>query len=108
MTENVMTETELADLRGELGQLEGQARRDVAERIKTAREWGDLKENAEYHAAKEEQGHLETRILRLRDRIVTATVVDESAAVAEGIVGLGATIEFVDEGNGRSQQFKLA
>jgi transcription elongation factor GreA len=102
-----MTQTELDELRQELERLEGEGRREIAERIKTAREWGDLKENAEYHAAKEEQAHLETRILRLRDRVVRAQVVDGAAAAAAGVAGLGATVEFVDESSGRSQIFKL-
>ena len=52
------------------------ARRDMAARILVARGHGDLKENAEYHAAKEDQAHLETRILRLRERLRNAVVVD--------------------------------
>jgi hypothetical protein len=56
----------LAALEAELHALETEGRRAIAERIKTAREWGDLKENAEYHEAKDAQAHLETKILRLR------------------------------------------
>ncbi|HEX8854855.1 MAG TPA: transcription elongation factor GreA [Thermoleophilaceae bacterium] len=107
MTEKLMTQAELDDLRGEIDRLEGEGRRQIAERIKTAREWGDLKENAEYHAAKEEQAHLETRILRLRDRLQNASVVEEGAAAAAGVAGLGATVEFVDETSGASQRFRL-
>src|SRR5450755_4254267 len=66
----------LAALKSELGQLETEARRQVAERILIARGHGDLKENAEYHAAKEDQAHLETRILRLRQRLRNAVVTD--------------------------------
>ncbi|MFL5825409.1 MAG: GreA/GreB family elongation factor [Thermoleophilaceae bacterium] len=108
MTEKVMTQAELEQLRGEIDHLEGDGRREIAERIKTAREWGDLKENAEYHAAKEEQAHLETKILRLRDRLQGAAIVEEGAAAAAGVVGLGATVEFVDETSGATQKFRLA
>ncbi len=71
-----ITEAGLAALKTELGALETVARRDIAERILVARGHGDLKENAEYHAAKEDQAHLETRILRLRERLRNAVVVD--------------------------------
>src|ERR1700759_2648226 len=64
----------LASLKAEIGQLETVRRRDIAARILTARGHGDLKENAEYHAAKEDQAHLETRILRLRQRLRQAVV----------------------------------
>ena len=56
----------LEALKAELAHLEGDARRDMAQRIMAARELGDLKENAEYHIAKEDQAHLETKIKRLR------------------------------------------
>jgi transcription elongation factor GreA len=66
----------LTALKAELGQLETVARREIAARILVARGHGDLKENAEYHAAKEEQAHLETRIQRLRGRLRGAVVVE--------------------------------
>ena len=62
----VMTAEGMKALQAELEQLETVARREIADRIKTAREWGDLKENSEYHDAKNDQAHLETKILRLR------------------------------------------
>ena len=71
-----ITEEGLAALKSELGELETTARREMADRILTARGHGDLKENAEYHAAKEDQAHLETRIQRLRERLRNAVVVD--------------------------------
>jgi transcription elongation factor GreA len=71
-----ITEAGLAALKAEIGQLETVARREVAARILEARGHGDLKENAEYHAAKEDQAHLETRILRLRQRWRNAVVVE--------------------------------
>jgi transcription elongation factor GreA len=71
----------IEELRAEIEQLEGPARLAMAARIKVAREEGDLKENAEYHVAKEDQAHLETRIKRLRERLHNAVVVevDDSA-----------------------------
>ena len=70
-----ITEEGIAALREEIEQLEGTARSEMATRIKAARELGDLKENAEYHIAKEDQAHLETKIKRLRERLRTAVVV---------------------------------
>lgn len=66
----------LTALKAELGELETVARREMAHRILTARGHGDLKENAEYHAAKDDQAHLETRIARLRQRLRSAVVVE--------------------------------
>ncbi|MBW2501366.1 MAG: transcription elongation factor GreA [Deltaproteobacteria bacterium] len=63
-------------LRKELEQLERRERHDVIRAIEVAREHGDLKENAEYHAAKERQGHIEGRILELKDKLGRAEVID--------------------------------
>ena len=66
----------LVALESELAELEGPARKEIAVRLKAARALGDLKENADYHIAKEDQAHLETRIRRLRERQKNAVVVD--------------------------------
>ncbi|UGS36612.1 GreA/GreB family elongation factor [Capillimicrobium parvum] len=101
--ENAITADGLAALQAELDELEGAGRQQIARQIKTAREWGDLKENAEYHAAKEAQAHLETRILRLRERIKNADVVE----VAGGdVVAFGSTVEVEDE-SGRRTTYRL-
>lgn len=91
----MITADGLAELREELAALEGEGRRDIAERIKTAREWGDLKENSEYHDAKNEQAHLETKIARLRERISTAVVVEHEESQS-GTVGFGSTVAVRD------------
>src|SRR5215211_7032366 len=69
----------LAALRAQIEELEGPRRRELAERIKTARELGDLSENADYHIAKDDQAHLETRIQRLRERLTGAVVVENGS-----------------------------
>jgi len=93
-----ITESGLAALKSELGELETVARRDIAARILTARGHGDLKENGEYHAAKEDQALLETRILRLRQRLRGATVV---AATSGGdVFSFARPAEIRDEGTG--------
>jgi len=104
MDDNPMTADELEALKAELEQLEGPARVDIAEQIKTARAWGDLKENAEYHAAKEAQAHLETKILRVRDRVLTATVVEPSTG---DVVEYGSTVEVEDEKTGAKHTYTL-
>jgi transcription elongation factor GreA len=94
---NMMTAEGLRELEAELAVLEGDGRREIAERIKTAREWGDLKENSEYHDAKNDQAHLETKIAKLRERISTAEVVRETGK-NDGVVGFGSTVVVRDEG----------
>ena len=64
-----LTQKQYDDLKAELAELEGPRRREVVQSIKTAREFGDLSENFEYHAAKNEQGLLEARIRTLRHRL---------------------------------------
>ncbi|HWD10352.1 MAG TPA: transcription elongation factor GreA [Solirubrobacteraceae bacterium] len=93
---NMMTAAGLLALEAELAVLEADGRREIAERIKTAREWGDLKENSEYHDAKNDQAHLETKIARLREKIADALVVEEDAAAA-GVVGFGSTVVVRDD-----------
>ena len=102
---NLTTADGLQKLEAELEALEGDGRRAIAERIKTAREWGDLKENSEYHDAKNEQAHLETKIARLRERIAGAVIVEEEAA-SSGVVGLGSTV-VVRDGDGAEQTWQI-
>jgi len=83
-------------LAAELAELEGPKRTAVVQAIKTAREHGDLSENFEYHAAKDEQGLLEARIRTLRDRLDHAVLVEETE-LASGKVGVGSTVELEDE-----------
>ena len=94
-----ITEEGLTALKAEIAELETRGRREIAARILTARGHGDLKENAEYHAAKEDQAHLETRIRRLRQRLHNAVVVD----VAQGpgaTFSFGRSAEVRDENTG--------
>ena len=100
-----ITEEGIAALREDVEQLEGPAREKMAARIKVAREEGDLKENAEYHVAKEDQAHLETKIKRLRERLRTAVVVEVDGD-AEAFA-FGRTAEVLDEGKGEVSTWTL-
>jgi transcription elongation factor GreA len=95
----------LEALKAELERLEGDARRDIAQRIKVARELGDLSENAEYHIAKEDQAHLETKIARLNERLRKARVVEEP--VDSDVVGFGSTVTLRDDGAARELTYTL-
>jgi transcription elongation factor GreA len=97
-----LTQAHKERLEAELAELEGPRRAEAVEAIKAARSFGDLSENFEYHAAKNEQGMLERRIRMLRDRLHRAVVVDESA-LAAGTVGVGTTVEIEDEHGERMQ-----
>jgi transcription elongation factor GreA len=101
-----ITAAGIEDLKAELAQLEGPARQEMAARIKVAREEGDLKENAEYHVAKEDQAHLETRIKRLQERLHNAVVVEVDAGDADSFA-FGLTAEVVDEANGNANVWTL-
>ncbi|HTZ85293.1 MAG TPA: transcription elongation factor GreA [Solirubrobacteraceae bacterium] len=102
---NMITAEGLAELQAELAALENEGRREIAERIKTAREWGDLKENSEYHDAKNDQAHLETKIARLRERINAAVVV-EAATGERGAVAFGSSVRVRDQ-DGKEQTWTI-
>jgi transcription elongation factor GreA len=101
-----ITQAGLVALKAELGQLETGARREIAERILIARGHGDLKENAEYHAAKEDQAHLETKILRLRQRLRKAVVV-ETDVVTTDRFAFGRSAEVRDEATGEVHTWSI-
>jgi transcription elongation factor GreA len=94
-----ITAAGLTALEAEIEQLETTGRREMAARILAARELGDLSENAEYHIAKEDQAHLETKIKRLRERRNNALIVE--AESGDGVFGFGCTAEVLDEESGR-------
>jgi transcription elongation factor GreA len=102
---NLITPEGLESMRAELEVLEGEGRREIAERIKTAREWGDLKENSEYHDAKNDQAHLETKIARLREKISMAVLVEEGETT-DGAVGFGSTVVVSDQ-NGAKRTWTI-
>ena len=95
----------LAQLKSELEALEGEGRRQIAQRILVARELGDLSENAEYHAAKEDQAHLETKIARLTERLRNATVVESDADAT--VVTFGATVNVTDVSSGKTTTYTI-
>jgi transcription elongation factor GreA len=100
-----ITEEGIAALREEIEELEGPARTKMAARIKVAREEGDLKENAEYHIAKEDQAHLETKIKRLRERLRTAVVVEVDGKT--DTFAFGRAAEVLDESKGEVNTWTL-
>jgi transcription elongation factor GreA len=88
-----LTRAQYDTLAEELAELEGPRRKAIVEAIAVARAHGDLSENFEYHAAKNEQGLLERRIAILRSRLQHAEVIDEEAAAASGVVTVGSVVE---------------
>ncbi len=100
-----MTAEDYAALTAEIERLENDGRREIAARIKTAREWGDLKENAEYHDAKNAQAHLETKILQLREKQLKAEI--REVQTGGDIVGFGSTVTVLDETSGREMTYTL-
>ena len=93
-----MTQAQHDRLAAELADLEGPRRTEVVQAIKVAREHGDLSENFEYHAAKNEQGLLEARIRTLRSRLQHAEIVGEAES---GRVAVGSVVEIEDESGSR-------
>jgi transcription elongation factor GreA len=90
----VLTREQMAALEAELADLQGPKRAAAIEAIATARSHGDLSENFEYHAAKNEQGLLEARITKLRERIRVGVVVDHDT---DDHIGPGSIVEVADE-----------
>jgi transcription elongation factor GreA len=105
-SEGSITPEGLVALKAEIAELETTGRREIAARILAARELGDLKENAEYHIAKDDQSHLETRIMRLRQRLREAVVVETTGA-QNGTFAFGRTAEILDESTGEVQRWTI-
>jgi transcription elongation factor GreA len=99
-----MTDEQRARLAAELAELEGPRRTEVVQAIKAAREHGDLSENFEYHAAKNEQGMLEARIRTLRSRLDHAVVVTSDPA---GVVQVGSFVE-LEDGQGERMNVEIS
>jgi transcription elongation factor GreA len=97
----ILTEEGLQNLKDELEHLQGAKRREVAERIKEAREFGDISENSEYDDAKNEQAQLEARIAQLEERLRSARVLD-TGELGTDEVRVGSKVDVTDEKNKKS------
>ena len=97
----------LNKLKIELEDLKSNKRPKIVAAIAEARGHGDLKENAEYHAAKEQQGHVETRILQINDLIARANVIDVTKVENDGKVIFGSTVSVKDLDNNKKISFKI-
>jgi transcription elongation factor GreA len=94
-------------LQEELKKLKSVARPNVVKAIAEARAHGDLKENAEYHAAKEEQGFIEARIKDIEGKLSHKQVIDAAAVDARGKVIFGATVLILDESTDKEMTYKI-
>ena len=104
--QSVITPEGLEKLKGEIDHLTTVKRREVAERIKEAREFGDISENAEYDDAKNEQALLEQRIAQLEERLRRATVIDEKD-IGTDEVQCGSVVHVKDQKTDVSQKFQI-
>src|SRR5947209_12769651 len=102
----ILTPDGLTNLKAELDHLATTRRREVAARIKEAREFGDISENSEYDDAKNEQAMLEQRIAQLEEKLRSAQVID-AKDVSTDVVGVGSIVHVKDEKTGKSQKFTI-
>ena len=107
MDKEPITVNGLKDLKSELEDLKNFQRPKVVEAIAEARSHGDLKENAEYHAAKEEQSHNEGRITEINDIIARANVIDVTKINNDGKVIFGATVDLENLDTGEKITYKI-
>ena len=94
-------------LRGELKRLKAEERPQVIQAIAEAREHGDLKENAEYHAAKEQQGFIEGRIKEIEGKLSHIQIIDVTTIDARGKVVFGATVQLLDMQADQEMTYKI-
>jgi len=102
-----MTKEGEISLRQELQKLKSEDRNNVVKAIAEAREHGDLKENAEYHAAKEQQGLIESRIREIENKLADAQVIDATQIEPSGTVIFGTTVELKDLDERKSISYKI-
>jgi transcription elongation factor GreA len=104
--DTVLTPEGLEELKARIEHLRGDRRREVAERIKEAREFGDIAENSEYDDAKNEQAMLEKQISDLEEKLRNARVISEKD-VDTDVVSVGATVHVKDQKTDKSTKFKI-
>jgi transcription elongation factor GreA len=102
----ILTPEGLEELKAKIEHLSGPRRREVAERIKEAREFGDISENSEYDDAKNEQAMLEKQIAELEEKLRSATVIDKSAVSTEA-VSVGTTVHVKDQKTDKSVKYMI-
>jgi transcription elongation factor GreA len=102
----ILTPEGLQRLKDELEQLSTDRRREVAERIKEAREFGDITENAEYDDAKNEQAMIESRIATLQEKLRMATVI-QTEDLSTDVVQIGSVVHVKDEKTGKSVKYTI-
>ena len=106
MKDVILTREGYTKLRKEIEQLSTTRRREVAERIKVAREFGDIAENAEYDAAKNEQAMLEARIAKLEERLAAARVI-EKRDILKDVVSVGSTVRLRDVDAKQTVEYRI-
>jgi transcription elongation factor GreA len=104
--ETVLTPKGLEELKAKIQHLQTDRRREVAARIKEAREFGDIAENSEYDDAKNEQAMLEKQIADLEEKLRSARVIDEKK-VDTDVVGVGVTVHVKDQKTDKSTKYKI-
>ena len=102
--EVLLTKEGKEELEKRLDYLKVEKRAEITERIKTAREFGDLSENAEYDAAKNEQAMIEGEILEIEDKLKRAVIIKESK---KGTVSLGSKVDFIEEGSDEVMTYEI-
>ena len=107
MEKEPITVSGLKKLQNELDDLKNNKRPKVVAAIAEARAHGDLKENAEYHAAKEQQGHIEGRVLEINDIVARANVIDVTKIENNGKIIFGSTVTVKDLENKNKKSFKI-
>ena len=107
MKRNPMTLRGAEALRNELRRLKSEDRPRVIKAIAEARSHGDLSENAEYHAAREQQGFIEGRIGEIEAKLSTAEIIDPSTVTSHGKVIFGATVELEGQDDGKAISYQI-
>ena len=103
--EVILTKEGKEELEKRLSYLKVQKRAEITERIKVAREFGDLSENAEYDAAKNEQAMIEGEILEIENKLKFAVIIKDNAK--KGVVSLGSKVDFIDEALGETLTYEI-
>jgi transcription elongation factor GreA len=104
--ETIVTAEGYEKLKTEIDDLSGRGRKEIADRIKEARDFGDIAENAEYDAAKNDQAMLEGRIALLEDKLRSAVIVDEKN-LENDVVSVGTTVHLKDQKTDKSVKYKI-